>query len=57
MRKTMGQMVTAIWQESKRFGITDVEKIEKVQQQNGIRIIILDKDNLTWEQIKKFIAG
>lgn len=37
---------------SKRFGITDVEKIEKVQQQNNIRIIILDKDNLTWKNIK-----
>ena len=40
---------------SKRFGITDVEKIEKVQQQNGIQIIILDKDNLTWENIKEKI--
>ena len=46
-----------IHNESKRFGITDVEKIEKVQQQNGIRIIILDKDNLTWKRIKDFIAG
>ena len=42
---------------SKRFGITDVEKIEKVKQQNGIRIIILDKENLTWKRIKEFIAG
>ena len=42
---------------SKRFGITDVEKIEKVKQQNGIRIIILDKYNLTWKRIKEFIAG
>lgn len=40
---------------SKRFGITDVEKIEKVQHQNGIRIIILDKDNLTWQNIKEKI--
>lgn len=40
---------------SKRFGMTDVEKIEKVQQQNRIRIIILDKDNLTWEKIKEKI--
>lgn len=46
-----------IHNESKRFGITDVEKIEKVQQQNGIRIIILDKDNLTWKQIKEKING
>ena len=40
---------------SKRFGITDVEKIEKVEQQNGIKIILLDKDNLTWESIKEKI--
>lgn len=40
---------------SKRFGISDVEKIEKVEQQNGIRIIILDKDNLTWKSIKEKI--
>lgn len=40
---------------SKRFGITDVEKIEKVERQNGIRIILLDKDNLTWEHIKEKI--
>lgn len=40
---------------SKKFGITDVEKIMKVEQQNGIRIIILDKDNLTWENIKQKI--
>lgn len=40
---------------SKRFGITDLEKIEKVKKQNGIRIIILDKDNLTWEKIKEKI--
>ena len=40
---------------SKRFGITDVEKIEKVEQQNGIKIILLDKDNLTWENIKEKI--
>lgn len=30
-------------------------KIEKVEQQNGIKIIILDKDNLTWESIKEKI--
>ena len=40
---------------SKRFGINDFEKIEKVEQQNGIKIIILDKDNLTWESIKEKI--
>lgn len=40
---------------SKRFGITDVEKIELVKQQNKIRIIILDKDNLNWIYIKEKI--
>ncbi len=41
---------------TKKFGITDVEKIEIVQQQNGIRIIILDKNNLTWESIKEKLS-
>lgn len=40
---------------SKRFGITDVEKIKLVENQNKIRIIILDKQNLTWESIKEKI--
>lgn len=40
---------------SKRFGITDVEKIKLVENQNKIRIIILDKENLTWESIKEKI--
>lgn len=40
---------------SKRFGITDVEKIKLVEKQNKIRIIILDKQNLTWESIKEKI--
>ena len=40
---------------SKRFGITDVEKIKLVENQNKIRIIILDKQNLTWKSIKEKI--
>lgn len=40
---------------SKRFGITDVEKIKLVENQNKIRIIILDKENLTWDSIKEKI--
>lgn len=40
---------------SKRFGITDVEKIDKVEKQNGIKIVILDKNNLTWQKIKEKI--
>lgn len=31
-----------------RFGITDVEKIRLVEQQNNMKVFILDKDNLTW---------
>lgn len=44
---------------SKRFGISDFDKISKVQQQNGVKIIILDKNHLTWNSIKEriFIAG
>ena len=40
---------------SKRFGITDFDKISKVQQQNGVKIIILDKNHLTWNSIKERI--
>jgi hypothetical protein len=38
-----------------RFGITDIEKIEKVQLQNNIKIFILNKDELTWDVIKEKI--
>lgn len=44
-----------IYYKSERFGITDVEKINKVMIQNNIRIIILNKNNLTWENIKNLI--
>lgn len=40
---------------SARFGITDVEKIKKVSEQNNIKILILDKNNLNWENIKKLL--
>lgn len=40
---------------SARFGITDREKISIVEKQNGIRILILDKDHLLWENIKKML--
>lgn len=40
---------------SSRFGITDVEKIENVEKQNNVRIIILDKEHLIWEKIKEKI--
>lgn len=38
-----------------RFGITDIEKIEKVELQNNIKIFILNKNELTWEVIKEKI--
>lgn len=40
---------------SARFGITDREKISIVEKQNGIRILILDKDHLLWENIQKLL--
>lgn len=40
---------------SKRFGITDTEKIKLVSEQNCVTIIILDKNNLSWENIKKLL--
>ena len=36
-----------------RFGITDTEKIQRVKEQNGIQILILDKDHLTWKSIRE----
>jgi hypothetical protein len=35
-----------------KLGFKDTEKIELVQKQNNIRIIILDKMNLDWNSIK-----
>lgn len=40
---------------SVRFGITDTKKIKLVCEQNEIRIVILDKNNLSWEKIKELI--
>lgn len=37
------------------LGFTDIKKIELVQKQNGIRIIILDKTELSWNIIEKKI--
>lgn len=34
-----------------RFGITDVEKIHLVEQQNNVKIYILDKNNLLWSSL------
>lgn len=38
-----------------RFGITDIEKIRLVEQQNNIKVLVLDKDNLSWSSIQKLI--
>ena len=34
-----------------KYGITDVEKINLVSQQNNVKIYILDKDNLLWSSL------
>ena len=40
---------------TERFGITDVEKIKKVSEQNDVKIVILDKNNLNWQNIKNLL--
>lgn len=37
------------------LGYRDVDKIKWVNEQNNIKVIILDKNNLSWENIKKLI--
>lgn len=40
-----------------KYGITDVEKIHLVEQQNNVKIYILDKNNLLWSSFNRlFIA-
>lgn len=39
------------------LGYKDVDKIKLVEEQNGIKIIILNKDELTWEVIKNKIGA
>lgn len=34
-----------------RFGITDIEKIHLVEQQNNIKVYVLDKNNLLWSSL------
>lgn len=36
-------------------GINDVDKIRAVENQNNIRVIILDRNHLTWNSIKELI--
>lgn len=37
------------------LGYKDLDKISWVMQQNNIKVIVLDKDHLTWDQIKNII--
>lgn len=39
-----------------KLGYKDTDKIKLVEKQNGIRVIILDKDNLQWDCIHKKIC-
>ena len=41
---------------NKNFGYSDIQKIKWVEEQNNVKIIILDKDNLNWESIKNKIV-
>ena len=38
-----------------KFGYRDIDKIKWAEQQNGIRVLVLDKDNLTWDKISQLI--
>lgn len=38
-----------------RFGIKDSEKIKIVEEENNIRILILNKEQLSWDKIKELI--
>lgn len=37
------------------FGYKDIDKIRWVMEQNNVKIIVLDKDHLTWDSIKQEI--
>ena len=39
------------------LGYNDCEKIDWVMEQNDVRIIILDKTQLTWDKIEELIKG
>lgn len=40
-----------------RFGITDSEKIKLVEAQNNVKILILDKENLSWQCLLRSLSG
>lgn len=37
------------------LGYRDIDKVKWVEEQNNIRVIILDKNNLSWSSLKKLI--
>ena len=37
------------------LGYSDTDKIQQVMKENKIRIIILDKEHLCWEEVKKLL--
>ena len=39
-----------------RLGFSDVEKIKLVEEQNNIRVLILNKSELTWDIVSKLLA-
>lgn len=39
-----------------KYGITDVEKIRLVSQQNNVKIYILDKNNLLWSSLNLLVC-
>lgn len=39
-----------------RFGITDAEKIHLVEQQNKIKVYILDKEHLSWSSFRSLLT-
>lgn len=41
---------------SPRLGITDTEKIHLVEQQNNIRVYILDKNHLSWSSFRSLLT-
>lgn len=38
-----------------KTGIFDIDKIKIVEEQNNIKCIVLDKNNLTWDKIKNYL--
>lgn len=40
---------------NKHFGIKDTEKVKLVEQKNNVKVIILDKEHLSWDKVKPLI--